>query len=117
MTNQPSSTVRVPQQPPQQPQGPWSPPPMRTIEDTGLNLITIADLALKVMYFGGIMTGSKVSEIIKLPYTGIVDQAMEFLKREKFIEVKGQGGLGEAAFQFIISAKGVEKAKEVLERS
>jgi predicted ATPase with chaperone activity len=99
------------------PQAPWQPPPMRNIEDTGLNLITIADLALKVMYFGGIMTGSKVADIIKLPYTGVVDQVMEFLKREKFIEVKGQGGLGEASFQFIISAKGVEKAKEILERS
>src|SRR5260221_404216 len=100
-----------------QTQPPWAPPPMRSIEDTGLNLITIADLALKVMYFGGIMTGSRVGEIIKLPYTGVVDQVMEFLKREKYVEVKGQGGLGEAAFQFIISAKGVEKAKEILDRS
>src|SRR5258708_37051309 len=100
-----------------QTQPPWAPPPMRSIEDTGLNLITIADLALKVMYFGGIMTGSRVGEIIKLPYTGVVDQVMEFLKREKYVEVKGQGGLGEAAFQFIISGKGIEKAKEVLERS
>src|SRR5260221_1162827 len=95
----------------------WAPPPMRSIEDTGLNLITIADLALKVMYFGGIMTGSRVGEIIKLPYTGVVDQVMEFLKREKYVEVKGQGGLGEAAFQFIISAKGVEKAKRILDLS
>jgi len=100
-----------------QSQLPWAPPPMRSIEDTGLNLITIADLALKVMYFGGIMTGSKVADTVKLPYTGVVDQVMEFLKREKYVEVKGQGGLGEAAFQFIISAKGVDKAKEVLERS
>ena len=99
------------------PQPPWQPPPMRNIEDTGLNLITIADLALKVMYFSGIMTGSRVADIIKLPYTGVVDQVMEFLKREKYIEVKGQGGLGEASFQFIISAKGTEKAKEILERS
>jgi predicted ATPase with chaperone activity len=90
---------------------------MRSIEDTGLNLITISDLALKVMYFGGVMTGAKVADIIKLPFTGVVDQAMEFLKREKFIEVKGQGGLGEAAFQFMISSKGIEKAREVLERS
>src|SRR5260221_11857294 len=99
------------------PQPPWQPPPMGSIEDTGLNLINIADLALKVMYFGGIMTGSRVADIIKLPYTGVVDQVMEFLKREKYIEVKGQGGLGEASFQFIISAKGTEKAKEILERS
>src|SRR5258705_11639007 len=98
----------------QQPMAPWTPPSMRSIEDTGLNLITISDLALKVMYFSGIMTGAKVADTIKLPYTGVVDQVMEFLKREKFIEIKGQGGLGEAAYQFVISAKGVEKAKEVL---
>jgi predicted ATPase with chaperone activity len=108
-----SSTVRAPAQQ----QAPWAPPPMRSIEDTGLNLIAISDLALKVMYFGGVMTGAKVADIIKLPFTGVVDQAMEFLKREKFIEVKGQGGLGEAAFQFMISSKGIEKAREVLERS
>ena len=95
MTDRTPSAVRVaPQQ-----QGPWSPPPMRSIEDTGLNLITIADLVIKVMYFGGIMSGSKVADVIKLPYTGIVDQVMEFLKREKQVEVKGQGGLGEASFR------------------
>jgi hypothetical protein len=113
MTNQ--SAVRMSAS--QQQQAPWAPPPMRTIEDTGLNMITIADLAIKVMYFGGIMTGAKVADMIKLPFTGIVDQVMEFLKREKFIEVKGQSGLGEAGQQFMISAKGTEKAKEVLERS
>ncbi|MCC7447020.1 MAG: ATP-binding protein [Anaerolineae bacterium] len=107
--------IRAVQQ--QQPQAPWSPPAIRTIDDTGLNLITIADLAIKIMYFGGIMTGAKVADIVKLPFTGVVDQVMEFLKREKFIEVRGQGGLGEAAFQFVITSKGIEKAKEVLERS
>lgn len=96
---------------------PWSPPPMRNIEDTGLNLITISDLALKVMYFGGIMSGAKVADIIKLPYVGVVDQAIEFLKKEKFIEVKSQSGLGEASFTFMISSKGTDKAREVLERS
>ena len=113
MANQPA--VRQP--PSQQMQAPWAPPPMRNIEDTGLNMITIADLAIKVMYFGGIMTGSKVADMVKLPFTGVVDQVMEFLKREKFIEVKGQSGLGEAGQTFIISGKGTEKAKEVLERS
>ncbi len=112
MTDRTAPAARVASQ-----QGPWVPPPMRSIEDTGLNLITIADLVIKVMYFGGVMTGAKVADVIKLPYTGIVDQVMEFLKREKFVEVKGQGGLGEAAFQFMISSKGIDKAREVLERS
>ncbi len=96
---------------------PWSPPPLRTIEDTGLNLIAIADLALKVLYFGGEMTATRVCELIALPYSGVVDGAIEFLKREKFIEIKGQGGIGDAAFKYLITSKGTEKAREVLERS
>jgi predicted ATPase with chaperone activity len=117
MTNQIPAAKVAPSQQNIQQQGPWAPPPVRSIEETGLNLITIADLAIKVLYFGGIMTGAKVADIIKLPFTGVVDQVMEFLKREKYIEVKGQGGLGEAAYQYIISSKGIDKAKEVLERT
>jgi predicted ATPase with chaperone activity len=95
----------------------WDPPPVRSIQDTGLNLISIADLALKVMYFGGFMTAQRIADIIKLPFIGVVDQVVEFLKREKFIEARGQAGLGDAAVQYVIASKGIEKAREVLERS
>jgi predicted ATPase with chaperone activity len=104
-------------QPLSQARGPWVPPPIRNIEETGLNMITIADLALKVMYFGGFMAGQRVADIIKLPFVGVVDQALEFLKREKFIEVRGQTGIGDGSLQFIISSKGIEKAREILDRS
>lgn len=100
-----------------QARGPWQPPPIRSIEDTGLNMIQIADLALKVMYFGGFMTGQKIADIVKLPYVGVVEIALEFLKREKFIEVRGQEGLGGGSLQFVIASKGVDKAREVLDRS
>ncbi len=117
---------RQPGQPPQsgaqtspQPPNPnaWSPPVMRSIDDTGLNLLTIADLVIKVLYFSGFMTGHKIADFVKLPYTGVIDGVMEFLKREKYVEVKGAGGVGEAAYQYMISAKGSEKAREAMERS
>jgi predicted ATPase with chaperone activity len=112
MTNQLSPAAAA-----QQAQRPWAPPPLRTIEDTGLNMITIADLALKVIYFGGVMNAAKIADMIKLPFVGVVDPVLEFLKREKFIEVKGQGGLGEMGVQYMISGKGIDKAREILERS
>ena len=96
---------------------PWAPPAIRSIEDTGLNLITIAELSLKVLYFGGVLTGAKIAELICLPYNNVVDTALEFLKKEKFIETKGQSGLTDAAFQFMATGKGTEKAHEILERS
>jgi predicted ATPase with chaperone activity len=95
----------------------WTPPAIASIEDTGLNLLTIADLALKVLYLGGVMDGHDISEVIKLPYTGVIDNIIDFLKREKFVEVRGSGGFGDASFQYVISSKGSEKAREALERS
>ena len=95
----------------------WNPPSINSIADTGLNMLTVADLALKVLYLGGVMDGHDISEVIKLPYTGIIDSIIDFLKREKFVEVRGAGGFGDASFQYVISSKGSEKAREALERS
>ncbi|MDL1899396.1 ATP-binding protein [Anaerolineae bacterium CFX9] len=97
--------------------GPWTPPPLNRLEDTGLNLLNLADLVLKVLYFGGYLPGHVIADIVKLPYTGVLDTVMDFLKREKYVEVRGSGGLGEAGFQYLISARGAEKAREALERS
>src|SRR5262245_47095914 len=75
----------------------WVPPTLTKLEDTGLNLLNVADLILKVLYFGGYMAGHAISDIVKLPYVGVLDTVMDFLKREKFVEVRGAGGLGEAS--------------------
>jgi predicted ATPase with chaperone activity len=94
----------------------FEPPMPKSVEETGLGLGFLADLAIKIMYFEGYISGYRVAEAMKLPYSGVVDQVMEFLKREQFCEVKGTGGLGESGYQYVISLKGSEKAREVLDR-
>jgi predicted ATPase with chaperone activity len=88
----------------------------KSVEDTGLTLGFLADLAVKIMYFEGYISGYEIAETMKLPYSGVVDEVLEFLKREQFCEVKGAGGLGESGYQYVISIKGSEKAREVLDR-
>ncbi|MBI5669367.1 MAG: ATP-binding protein [Chloroflexi bacterium] len=95
----------------------WAPPALNTLEDTGLNLLNVADLVLKVLYLGGVMAGHEISEIVKLPYVGVLENIMEFLKREKYVEVRGSGGFGESSYQYVISSKGSEKAREAMERT
>ena len=95
----------------------WTPPPLTRLEDTGLNALNVADLVLKVLYLGGVLAGYEISEIVKLPYTGVLETVIDFLKREKYIEVRGSGGIGESSYQYIISAKGADKAREATERS
>ena len=89
----------------------------RSVEDTGLNLGFLTDLALKVMYFEGYLSGYELAERMRLPYAGVVDHILEFLKREKLCEVKGAGGFAEAAYQYAISDKGRLMAREALDRS
>lgn len=98
--------------------GAFFPPPITQVEDTGLSLLWLQDLALKILYFQGYMSGFKIAEEMALPFAGVVDQVMEALKREKFVEVKSsQMGLGEGAYQYAITGAGISRAREALERS
>ncbi|MDD2922983.1 MAG: AAA family ATPase [Anaerolineales bacterium] len=111
-----------PQQQAQQssaPVGGFSPPPVTSLDDTGLSPLWLQDLILKVLYFRGYMTGFKIAEEICLPLSGVTDQLLSALKQEKFIEVKSsQGGLGgDGAYNFGITSAGILRAREALDRS
>ncbi len=95
----------------------YTPPAVNRIEDTGLSQLWLQDLALKVLYFRGYLTGFKVSEAMALPYAGVADVILEALKREKFVEVKTQIGIGEGSYQYAITDAGIRRAREALERS
>ncbi len=97
----------------------WNPPALRSLEDTGLSQLAMADLILKVMYFSGDMTGSQIADVVKLPFAGVLDKVFEFLNREKYIEKRGgaTGSFSDASYRYLISAKGSDKAREALDRS
>ena len=97
---------------------PFTPPNLLNLDDTGLSHLWLQDLALKILYFQGYLSGFKIAEAIALPFTGLVDQILEALKREKYVEVKSsQIGLGEGAYQYAITGAGVARAREALDRS
>ncbi len=96
----------------------FTPPPIAKIEETGLSLLWLQDLALKIIYYQGYMTGFKMAEELCLPFGGVVDQLMESLKREKLLEVRssGQMGLGEGTYMYAITQAGIARAREALDR-
>jgi hypothetical protein len=94
------------------------PPPISKLEDTGLASLWLQDLALKILYFQGYLSGFKVAEEIALPFAGVTDQILESLKREKLVEVKSSSmGLGEGSYQYAITGAGIDRAREALERN
>ena len=94
------------------------PPEPTSIAETGLGMGFINDLVLKIVYFYGNITGQQLGDVIKLPFLGVIDRALEFLKLEEYVDIIGaQGGFSERSFQYVIANKGRAKINEVLARS
>jgi hypothetical protein len=96
---------------------PELPPAPETVEETGLSLDFLADLVLKTLYVRGTLLGSELADALKLPFFGVVDQVLKFLREEELLEVRR--GLSQFATQWIyaLTGKGIARAKEVMEQS
>lgn len=99
------------------PSNAWSPPPLQKLEDTGLTKLAVADYIIKALYFRGELFGHQIADVLRLPFSGVLDGVLEFLKRDKMVEVAGAGGIGEASYRYVISSKGMERALEALDRT
>jgi predicted ATPase with chaperone activity len=89
-----------------------------SIAETGLTMGFLTDLVLKVVYFTGAITGQRLEEMTKLPFLGVIDRVLEFLKLEEYVDIIGaDGGFSERSFQYIITNKGRLKVHEVLDRN
>jgi len=98
------------------------PPLPNSIEDTGLGLGFVSDLALKLLYLEGDLLGYELADRMKLPHAGVVDDLLASLKEEQLCEVKGTGGvsgvgIGRAVYRYRITDKGRAVAREAMARS
>src|SRR3979411_2659851 len=102
-----------------QPATPELPPPPepQSLEQTGLTLGFLSDLALKTLYLRGQMTMAEIASSLGLPMTNIPERCMDSLKTERLVESRGGAGLSSANYQFVIIDRGSEKAQEALARS
>ncbi len=86
----------------------------RTVQDTGLEVPFIAELALKHILSMGEFKLADLSASLKLTVP-VVDTAVEYLRRDKFVEVKGAPQYSRSTYRFIISGPGEKRARELLE--
>ena len=96
----------------------WEPPIIESVEDTGLTAGFVADMALKILYLRGQVTGYDIAAQMRLPFQTVLNPSMEFLKREQLCEVRGSAsGLGSGSYQYIITNKGMARARELMDRT
>lgn len=95
---------------------PFVPAEPRSIEETGLSPAYLSNHVLRVMYTRGFLMGHEIAEATKLPFANVIDRALEFLRREHLIEVKGSSGFGESSYQYVISDEGRDRARELMDQ-
>lgn len=91
-----------------------TPPAPETVEATGLDLDFIADLAIKHIISMGEFRLQDLSERMGLA-TNILDEAIELLRREKMVEVRGASQFVKSSFNFIATETGKKYGGELME--
>lgn len=90
-------------------------PQPQSVEETGLHSGLLLDLCIKCVYFAGRPAARQISAHMTLPFP-VVEEILDFLKREQYVEVVGSAGSGESQYKYALTVKGMEKAEEVLRR-
>jgi hypothetical protein len=67
----------------------------KTPEETELPTGFLADLTLKLIYYKSDMSSMEISDTVALPFVGVMERILEFLKREELVEITGSKGFGE----------------------
>lgn len=90
----------------------------RNIEETGLAHSLLVDMVLKTIYTAGEMSGQSIAQALRLPFIGVVDPLLEFLKRKELLRVTGAtGGFGERAYRYTLTSKGNTQTQSAFDRS
>ncbi len=88
----------------------------RNVEETGLSLEFIAELALKVMFYLSNFNMFDISDKLKLPIN-VIDAVISYLRQEKFCEVKGGTGYESVTYLFSITQAGRQRALEIMDKN
>ncbi len=92
----------------------YVPPVPQTMEQTGLAPSMIEQLLLKILYFQGETLGRDLANSVGLKFS-LIDAVLEFLKRNRLVEVKRSSGFGNVSAVFAISEAGRARAREYVD--
>ncbi len=89
----------------------------KSMEETGLKIGLLTDIAIKFLYYSGNANGLQIADEIKLPWNGVMDKVIDFLSAEKLVDLRGGKGFGRSTADFILTEKGREHARDAINRS
>jgi len=81
------------------------------IEETGLSRPMLYDLILRVIYSKGRPSGSEIGKELGLSYQ-LVGPLLQDMRQKDLVDVAGQKGLGDSAYEFVLKPPRGQRAME-----
>ncbi|MBN1205808.1 MAG: ATPase [Myxococcaceae bacterium] len=90
----------------------------RTAEEAGLTVSMVEELVLKAIFFAGEMRGIDIANRLCLP-SAIVDEVIEGLRRQKYLDIRGGGasGLGKSTMIYQLTTFATELMRQIFDRN
>ncbi len=85
-----------------------------TIEESGLSLDLLLQLALKTLHFAGELTGTELGQRLGLNFS-VIEPAVDLLKEQRQVEIAGGAMVGRASYRYRITDAGRVRAALFLE--
>src|SRR3954465_10577110 len=92
---------------------PEAPSAPETLQQTGLTLGFLNDLILRTLYTRGALLGLDLARLMCLPFK-VVEESLEFLKRDKCLEVTGGDLIGRVSYRFTLTELGRRRAQDAM---
>ncbi len=94
---------------------PEAPSAPENLQQTGLTLGFLNDLILRTLYTRGGMLGLDLAKLMCLPFK-VIEEALNFLKHEKCLEVLGGDLIGRISYRFNLTELGRRRAQDAMEQ-
>ncbi|MBZ4410781.1 ATPase [Myxococcus faecalis] len=90
----------------------------RDLSETGLTATFVEELVLKALFFAGEMRGMDLASRLQLP-TSIVDDIIEGLRRQKYVDIRGGGasGVGKSTMIYQLTPFVTDVLRQITDRN
>jgi hypothetical protein len=88
-----------------------------SLEAAGLSATWIEDHVLRCLYAQPQSSGAQIAAACGLGFQTVIGPVINNLRQDHLLEVRGQRGIGEAGYAYVLTTKGTARALEALERT
>jgi len=88
-----------------------------SLEVSGLSATSVEEHVLRCVYAQPQTSGAQLALACGLSFQAVIGPVINNLRQDHLLEVRGQRGIGEAGYAYVLTSKGTSRALEALERT